>query len=106
MGVEPSSVCAQLEHLADLLRNRVNSQWNPSIYEVWRPKIVEDIEKQMVRQLCWDGKVPAQGPRCPQPGTCHRILGGELDHQLPPLTEQGGQPDTRRDLDTGCRWGE
>ena len=58
VGVEPSSPCAQLEHLADLLRNRVNSQWNPSLYEVWRPKIVDDIEKQMVRRLCWDSKVP------------------------------------------------
>ena len=44
--MEPSSPCAKLEHLADLLRNRVNSQQNPSLYEVWRPKIVEDIEKQ------------------------------------------------------------
>ena len=58
MGVEPRSPCAQLEHLADLLRSRVNSQWNLSLYEVWRPKILEDIEKQMVRRLCWDGKVP------------------------------------------------
>ena len=31
--------------LADFLRNRVNSQWYSSIYEDWRPKIVEDIEK-------------------------------------------------------------
>ena len=27
------------------LRNRVNSQWYSSIYEDWRPEIVEDIEK-------------------------------------------------------------
>ena len=46
---KPSFPCAQLEHLADLLRNRVNSQWNPSLYEVWRQKILEDIEKQTVR---------------------------------------------------------
>ena len=58
MGVEPSSPCAQLEHLADLLRNRVNSQWNPSLYEVWRQKFTENIEKQMVMRLNWDGKVP------------------------------------------------
>ena len=32
------------KHLADL-RNRVNSQWYSSIYEDWRPEIVEDIEK-------------------------------------------------------------
>ena len=58
MGAEPSSPCAQLEHLADLLRNRVNSQLNPSLYEVWRQKFTEDIEKHMVRRLNWDGKVP------------------------------------------------
>ena len=55
--MEPSSPCAQLEHLADLLRNRVNTQWNPSLYEVWRPKIVKEIEKQTVRRVCWDTKV-------------------------------------------------
>ena len=55
---EPSSPCAQLEHLANLLRNRVNSQWNPSLYEVLRPEILEDIKKQMVRRLHWEGKVP------------------------------------------------
>ena len=49
MGEEPSSPCTQLEHLANLLRNRVDSQWNPTLYEVWRPKFVEDIEIQMVR---------------------------------------------------------
>ena len=58
VGAEPSSPWAQLEHLADLLRNRMNSQWNPSLYEVWRPKIVEDIENPMVKRLCWDCKVP------------------------------------------------
>ena len=58
MGVDPSSPCAQLEHVASHLRNRVNSQQNPSLCEVWRPKIAEDIEKQTVRRLLWDGKVP------------------------------------------------
>ena len=47
-----------MEYLADRLRKRVNSQWNPSLYEVWRPKIGEDTEKQMVRRLHWDSKVP------------------------------------------------
>ena len=55
---EPSSPCAQLEHLPDLLRNRVNIQQNPSLYEVWRPKIVEGIDKQMVKRLHCDAKVP------------------------------------------------
>ena len=45
VGEESSSLCAQVKHLADLLRNRVNRKWYPSIYEDWRPKIVEDIEK-------------------------------------------------------------
>ena len=58
MGVEASSPCAQLEDLADLLRNRVNNQLNPSLYEVWRQKIAEDIEKPVVRRLHWGGKVP------------------------------------------------
>ena len=51
------SLC-QVEHLADLLNNRVNCQQDPSLYEVWRQKVTEDIEKQMVRRVCWDGKVP------------------------------------------------
>ena len=45
-GGEVGGNRAQLEYLADRLRKRVNSQWNPSLYEVWRPKIVEVIEKQ------------------------------------------------------------
>ena len=56
--MKPSSPYAQLEHLADLLRNRVNSQRIPNLYEVWKPKIAEDIEKQTVRRLHWDRKVP------------------------------------------------
>ena len=105
MGVEASSPCAQLEDLADLLRNRVNNQLNPSLYEVWRQKIAEDNEEQTVRRVHWDSKVPgicigtkATGAL---PGACCRIQGGELDHQLPPLPEQGGQPSTRRNLDAG-----
>ena len=58
MEVEPNSPSAQLEHLANLLRNRVNRQQNPSLYEIWRQKIAEDIEKPMMRRLRWDGKVP------------------------------------------------
>ena len=36
----------------------------------------------------------------PQPGACHRIRGGELDHQHPPLPEQGGQ--ARQQEGPGC----
>ena len=45
MGVESTSPSTWVKPLADLLRNRANSQWYSSIYEDWRPKIVEDIEK-------------------------------------------------------------
>ena len=45
MGAESTSPCTWVKHLANLLRNRANSQQYPSIYEDWRPKIVEDIEK-------------------------------------------------------------
>ena len=104
VGAEPSSPCAQLEHLADLLRNTVNSQQSPTLYEVCRSKIAEDIEKQTVMSLCWAGKVPGicagtLGHCGPWSTACHRILGVELEHQLPPLPEQGGQPGNRRDLD-------
>ena len=58
MGAEPSSPCAQLDHLAHLPRNRVNSQQNPSLQEVWRQETAEDTEKQTARRVSWDGKVP------------------------------------------------
>ena len=45
MGAESTSPCAHVKQLADFLRNRVNSQWYSSIYEDWRPKIVQDIQK-------------------------------------------------------------
>ena len=45
MGAESTSPGVWVEHLADLLRNRVNSQWYSSIYEDWRHKIIKDIEK-------------------------------------------------------------
>ena len=54
VGVESTSPCARVKHLADLLRSRVNSQQYPSIYEDWRPKIIKDIGKS-------DGKQSASG---------------------------------------------
>ena len=44
VGAESTSPCAPLEHLADLLRKRVNSQRYPSIYERLEAKTLEDIE--------------------------------------------------------------
>ena len=109
VGVEPSSPCVQLECLANLLRNRVNSQRHPNLYEVWRQKIAEDIKKQTVRRLCWDGKVPGicVGTKAAMAPSREPDAGyKELDHQLPPLPEQGGKPSTRRDLDAGSHWGK
>ena len=45
VGAESTSPCTWVKYLADLLRNRVNSQQYSSIYEDRKPKIVEDIEK-------------------------------------------------------------
>ena len=93
MGAEPTCSCTQLGHLANLLKNRVNSQQNPSLYEVWKPKIAEDIEKQMVRRLSRDGKipgtctgtmtavVPGMAPGAGD-GGCHRNFGGELGQRM------------------------
>ena len=54
MGAESTSPCTQVKHLADLLRNKANSQQYCSIYEDRRPKSVEDTEKS-------DGKEFASG---------------------------------------------
>ena len=58
MGAESISPCIWVKHLTDLLRNKVNSQQYPSVYEDRRPKSVEDTEKQTVRRLLQDNKVP------------------------------------------------
>ena len=55
MGVESTSPCTWVKHLADLLRNKANSQQYPSIYEDRRPKSIEDAEKTVNLQ---DNKVP------------------------------------------------
>ena len=102
VGAEPTSSCTQMGHLVDLLKNRVNSQQNPSLYEVWKPKTAEDVEKQMVRRLFKDGKLP---------GTCmgtlevpvlalswRRAGSAIVTSQLCPFPEQGRQPHTRKDL--------
>ena len=45
MGSEYTSPCTWVKHLADLLRNKVNSQQHPSVYEARRPKSIQDTEK-------------------------------------------------------------
>ena len=75
-------------------RSEEQSEQTAVSQHIWRleAKIVEDIEKQMVRKLHWYGRVPgtSTGTRAiaapgPVPaGTCHRILGREPNQQLPP----------------------
>ena len=59
MEAESTSPCTQVKHLVDLLRNKVNSQQYPSIYEDRRPKSIEDTEKKT------DGKGIASGQKGP-----------------------------------------
>ena len=58
MGAESTSLCTWVKHLADLLRNKVNSQQHPSVYEDRRPKSIEVTEKT-------DGKGTASGQKGP-----------------------------------------
>ena len=59
MGAESTSPCTWVKHLADLLRNRANSQQYPSIYEDCRPIIVEDIEKSDEQVEAVNTRIPA-----------------------------------------------
>ena len=45
MGAESTSPCTWVKHVADLLRNKANSQQHPSVYEDRRPESIEDTEK-------------------------------------------------------------
>ena len=84
-------------------------------------KIVEDIEKQMVRKLVRTvrslGSAWRQRLLQPQPGSCHRILGKEPNQQLLPLLNRkdrvaptltwmleitGGNKDTVREAQRPC----
>ena len=58
MGVELTSPCTWVKHLLILLRNKVNSQKQPSVYEDRRPKSTEDTEKT-------EGKGIASGQNVP-----------------------------------------
>ena len=40
---KPTCSCSQLGHQADHLKNRVNSKGNTTLYEVWKPKMAEDV---------------------------------------------------------------
>ena len=58
MGVEITSPCTWVKHLPILLRNKANSQKQPSVYEDRKPKVQRTLRKQKVRGLLQDKKVP------------------------------------------------
>ena len=58
MGAELTSLCTCVKQLPILLRNKVNSQKQPSIYEDRKSKSREDTEKT-------EGKGIASGQKCP-----------------------------------------
>ena len=58
MGAESTSPCTWVKHLADLLRNKANSQQYPSVYGYRRQKSIEDTGKP-------DGKGMASGQKGP-----------------------------------------
>ena len=104
VGAEPTSPCAQVEHLASLLRNRTNVSQH-----IWRleAKIVDNIEKQVVRRLLWDGEVPgtSSGTRAAVAhGQClPRDSWKRAKSTAPSSAKQSG---TRMDLDAWSSWGE
>ena len=58
VGAESTSLCTWVKHLPNLLRNKVNSQQHPSIYEDRRPKSIEDTEKTEGKEIASGQKGP------------------------------------------------
>ena len=75
MGAESTSFCTWVKHLADLLRNKVNSQQYPSFCEDRRSKSTEDTEKT-------DGKGIASGQKVPGTSARSRVTATPGPHPL------------------------
>ena len=58
MGAELTSPCTRVKHLPTPVRNKVNSQKQPSVYEDRRTTSTEDTEKTEGKGLLQDKKVP------------------------------------------------
>ena len=74
MGEESTSLCTWVKHLPHLLRNKANSQKQPSIYEDRKPKSTEDTEKTEGKGIASGQKGPwdqhgDQGGRSLRPAT-------------------------------------
>ena len=85
MGAESTSPCTQVKHLADLLRNKANSQQHPSIYEGRRPKSIEDTDKT-------HGKGTASGKKVPGTSTGTRATAAPGPHPPGLLQDSGREP--------------
>ena len=63
VGAESTSPHTWVKHLANLLRNKANSQQYPSIYEDRRPKSIEDTENTKGKGIASVQKSPWDQPR-------------------------------------------
>ena len=104
MGAELTSPCTWVKHLPTLLRNKANSQKQPSVYEDRRPKSTEDTEKTEGKGIAsrqkgpWDqwGDQGSCSPRPAREGPAAGLLGGS--QLTAPSTAKQGLSNTVRDL--------
>ena len=104
MGAELTSPCTWVKHLPTPLRNKANSQKQPSIYEDKRPKSTEDTEKTEGKVIAsrqkgpWD-QLGDQGGFSPRPAHARPATGllGEGPLTAPSAAKQG-LSNTVRDL--------
>ena len=89
MGAESTSPCTWVKHLANILRNKVNSQQYPSVYEDRRPKSIEDTEKTDSKGIASGNKGPwdqrgEQGDCSPRLAPTTGLLGeSQVNSTLP-----------------------
>ena len=96
MGAELTSPCTWVKHLPTLLRNKANSQKQPSFYEDKRPKSTEDTEKTEGKGIASRQKGPwdqcgDQGSCSPRPAHVGPATGllGETPLTAPSAAKQG-----------------
>ena len=104
VGAELTSPCTWVKHLPTPLRNKVNSQKQPSVYEDRRPKSTEDTEKTECKGIAsrqkgpWDQRGD-QGGCSPRPARAGPAAGFLGESQLMAAsTAKQGLSNTVRDL--------
>ena len=65
MGAESTSPCTRVKYLADLLRNKANSQQHPAFLKIRDQKVLRALKKQTVRGLLQNKKVPGTSTTAP-----------------------------------------